>query len=253
MGETFTRDPRHGFLHSCGALAPTPPAIPGGLPLYEVDMTASSDTTSSAAPAARPHALPAKPRRPPAVRRCRTASCKPPRKKWTPPPKPPPAPTRTTGNCRPAAARNSSIPSPPNSTRWTTISSPSSAVKPRYRPRASRANAAAPAASCACSPEVLRRGDFHGAPSTAPGPNASRCHASTCASAGSASARWRCSARATSPWRSPPPAAIPPRPWPPAARWCSRRTADTWPPPNGSPRRSSARPSAPACRRACST
>ncbi len=33
----------------------------------------------------------------------------------------------------------------------------------------------------------------------------------------------------------------------------SRRTADTWPPPNGSLRRSSARPSAPACRRACST
>ncbi|CDH71511.1 putative aldehyde dehydrogenase [Pseudomonas aeruginosa MH38] len=104
------------------------------------------------------------------------------------------------------------------------ISSPSSAVKPRYRPRASRANAAAPAASCACSPKSCGAATSMARASTAPGPNASRCHASTCASAGSASARWRCSARATSPWRSPPPAAIPPRPWPPAARWCSRRT-----------------------------
>lgn len=101
--------------------------------------------------------------------------------------------------------------------------------------------------------EVLRRGDFHGAridrarPERKPLPRVDlrQCRIGLGPVAVFGASNF--------PWRSPPPAAIPPRPWPPAARWCSRRTADTWPPPNGSPRRSSARPSAQACRRACST
>jgi NADP-dependent aldehyde dehydrogenase len=61
------------------------------------------------------------------------------------------------------AAPSSSTPSPPSWTSWTTASSPSSAVKPPCPPPASRANVAAPAARCACSPRCCAAATSSGA------------------------------------------------------------------------------------------
>lgn len=146
--------------------------------------------------------------------------------------------TRPIAASAPNVARSSSMRSRMSWMRLATISLLWSAAKPRCRPDAFRASAVAPAGRCVCSPKscVVVISTAHG--SIRHCRIASRCHVRICVSTASASARSRCSARATSRWRSPLPVAIPQQHWPPVARWFSRRTAATWPPLNWSPTRS---------------
>lgn len=128
---------------------------------------------------------------PAAVKRCRTLSSRPRRKKSTRPPRLLPPLTRPTAICRLCVVPSSSRPSPTKSTPSVMTSSPWSAAKPHCRLPVSRASVVVQVARCVCSPRccVVVTSTVHG--STAPCRIASRCRARICVSTRSASVRRR--------------------------------------------------------------